>query len=424
MRKIVHTGKNAQKRRDTWSQTWMSYLANKYSLEDIRKKTFGEIDSEKELKNYLGKQVNPILGFQNGEFFFDEKGLHKALQAIKADLSQFRMEVQEYEKTEVTDRYPFSGREYDRRGHDILLFYARRKDVQTQTCILTYQNICMEIRRWNIKGSRFGTYEMMPIRQIPCTKWVLTEAEFNWLDIPNLLIDLAMEYELCKEEFTYHSKQLRISLMETSILDEDHIPFATIDEATIGNLIKECETKQLDKELTFKVIVQPWMDSIRDYLLKITNKYNDRFYVCNLRVKPREGGRLVHVYDPQSNVKGNVTYVSKAPIELFIELCKEKQVEVECKYSETINLSNPSRMNTHAWFKVKETELEMEETLFHYTPQKDMLVLFPNSKDRRFQIEINGSIGFHALVGYLKLMPELCQQMDDLQKKIDRFLNF
>ena len=78
MRKIVHTEKNAQKRRDSWSQSWMYYLANKYSLDVIRKKTFGEIDSEKELKEYLGKRVNPVLGFQGGKFYFDEQGLRHA----------------------------------------------------------------------------------------------------------------------------------------------------------------------------------------------------------------------------------------------------------------------------------------------------------------------------------------------------------
>ena len=422
MRKIVHTEKNAQKRRDSWSQSWMYYLANKYSLDVIRKKTFGEIDSEKELKEYLGKRVNPVLGFQGGKFYFDEQGLRHALQAIKGNLSQFNMDVQEYVSTEVSDIS--HNLEYGDRGNVLLRFYYKRKDVQTQTCVITYRNMNMEIRRWIIKGSCFGLYDVKPILQIPSKRWVLTEAEFQWLDVANLLKDLALEYELCQEEFIYHSKQLRINSLEVSVMDEEHIPFATIEETVIENQIKECKTKQLDQEQTFKVIVQPWMDSIRDYLLKITNKYNDRFYVCNLRVKPREGGRLVHVYDPQSNVKGNVTYVSKAPIELFIELCKEKQVEVECKYSETKNLSDPTRKNTHAWFKVKKTEVEVEETLFHFTPQKDILVLFPNSRDCRFQVEINGSIGFHALVGFLKLMPELCQQMDDLQKKIDRFLNF
>ena len=416
MRKIAHTEKNAQKRRDSWPQTWSYYQVNRYGLKTIQKLTFGEIDSEKELKDYLGKRVNPVFGFQDGEFFFDEKGLREALQAIKADPSQFRMEVQEYVNTEFSDTS--SDFDYGRRSKEILLFYRKREDVQTQTCILTYQNICMEIRRWNIKGSRVGTYEMMPIRQIPCTKWVLTEAEFNWLDIPNLLKDLAMEYELCQEEFTYHSKQLRINSMEVSVMDEEHISFVTIDEAAIEKQIKECETKQLDKEQTFKVIVQPWMDSIRDYLLKMTNKYNDQFYVCNLHIEPKSG--FVRLYGRQAKV----TFVEKAPIELFIEQCKEKQVEVEYKFSKTNNLSDPARMNTHAWFKVKETEVEVEETLYNSTPQKDMLVLFPNSKDRRFQVEINGQIGFHALVSFLKLMPELCQQMDDLQKKTDCFLNF
>lgn len=417
MRKLARTERTAKNRRDSWPQTWMYYLAGKYSLKHIREKTFGKIDSEKELKDYLGKQVNPILGFQNGEFFFDEKGLRKALQAIKADLSRFSMEVQEYEKTEVTDRYPFSGWEYSRRGHDMLLFYARRKDVQTQTCILTYQNTKMEIRRWNIKGSRFGTYEVLPIQQIPCTKWILTEAEFDWLDIPYLLKDLAMEYELCQEEFTYHSKQMRINSMEVSVMDEEQIPFATIDEGVLKDLITECETKKLDKEQTFKVIAQPWMDSIRDYLLKMTNKYNDQFFVCDLRIKPTGG--FVEVYGRQAQV----TLSHNPPQKSYIKLCTEKQVEEEFSVSDPVCLESPACQKTHAWFKVKEAELEIDETLFRTAPQKDILILFPNSKDHRFQIEINGQIGIHALVSYLKLMPELCQQMDELQKMIDRFLN-
>ena len=65
----------------------------------------------------------------------------------------------------------------------------------------------------------------------------------------------------------------------------------------------------------------------------------------------------------------------------------------------------------------------MDETLFHIDQQKDVLVIFPHPKDHRFQLEINGQIGIRALVGYLKMMPGLCRQMDELQKKIDRFLN-
>jgi hypothetical protein len=226
-----------------------------------------------------------------------------------------------------------------------------------------------------------------------------------------------MEYELCQEEFTYHSKQLRINSMEVSVMDEEHIPFVTIDEATIENLIKECAAKQLDKEQTFKVIVQPWMDSIRDYLLKMTNKYNDQFFVCDLRIKPTGG--LVEVYGRRALV----ALSSNPPQESYIKLCTEKQVEEEFSVSDPVCLESPACQKTHAWFKVKEAELEIDETLFRTAPQKDILILFPNSKDHRSQIEINGQIGIHALVSYLKLMPELCQQMDDLQKMIDRFLN-
>ena len=416
MRKIARTERTAQKRRDSWPQTWSYYQVNRYGLKIIQQLTFGKIDSEKELKDYLGKQLNPILGFRDGEFFFDEQGLRHALQAIKADLSQFGMEVQEYVSTEVTDiSY---NPEYGDRGNVLLRFYYKRKDVRTQTCFITYRNMNMEIRRWIIKGSCFGLYDVKPILQIPCKRWVLTEAEFQWLDVANLLKDLALEHELCQEEFIYHSKQLRINSMEVSVMDEEHIPFVTIDEATIENLIKECAAKQLDKEQTFKVIVQPWMDSIRDYLLKMTNKYKNQFFVCDLPIKPTGG--LVEVYGRRALV----ALSSKPPQESYIKLCKEKQVEGDFSVSDPVCLESPPRQKTHAWFKVKEAELEIDETLFRTAPQKDKLILFPNSKDHRFQIEINGQIGIHALVSFLKLMPELCQQMNDLQKKIDCFLNF
>ena len=132
MRKIARTERTAQKRRDSWPQTWSYYQVNRYGLKIIQQLTFGKIDSEKELKDYLGKQLNPILGFRDGEFFFDEQGLRHALQAIKADLSQFGMEVQEYVSTEVTDiSY---NPEYGDRGNVLLRFYYKRKDVRTQTC--------------------------------------------------------------------------------------------------------------------------------------------------------------------------------------------------------------------------------------------------------------------------------------------------
>lgn len=418
MRKIVHTEKDALKRRDFWPRTWMYYQANNSSLEDIQKKTFGRIESEKDLKNYLGKRLNPIFGFRQGNFFFDEEGLRNALQAIKADLSQFRMEVKECEKTEVTDRYPFSSVEYGRRGHDILLFYARRKDVQPQTCILAYRNINMEIRRWSIKGSRYGTYEVTPIQQIPSTKWVMTEAEFDWLDIPNLLKDLAFEYDLCQEEFTYYAKQMRLNSMEVSVMDEEQISFAAIDETAMERIIKESESKGLDKEQTFQVLVEPWMKAIHDYLVQMTGKYKDSVYMCNLRIEPEENRRLARLYDHDAKVKDKVTF-GIPPLIPFKMLCEEKQVEVNYMFSETHQLSAPVRRQTVACFGVEGSEIIIEETLYHYDRIKDRLIIFPNDKDRRFQLQISGSIGLHALVGYLKQMPALCQQMDKFAETLN-----
>ena len=69
--------------------------------------------------------------------------------------------------------------------------------------------------------------------------------------------------------------------------------------------------------------------------------------------------------------------------------------------------------------EVADAEMEIDERIYSDS-KHDLLVIYPNAKDHRFQLEIKGSIGIHALVGYLKLMPELCRQM----KKFADSLNF
>ena len=249
---------------------------------------------------------------------------------------------------------------------------------------------------------------------MPCERLRLKEDEFYLLDLPTLLMDLALEFELREEEIIYHIKQMRILTMGTSVLDEDHIPLVTIDNTTIENIIKESEGKGLDKEQTFKAIVQPWMESIHDYLVKMTNKYKDAFYICDLRVQPRENRRWEIVYGRNAKVT-----FGTPPQVPFIKLCKEKQIEADFTISELKYLKEPTGRQTVACFKAEDSEMIIDETLYDNATQKDRLIIFPNAKDRRFQLQIHGSIGIHALVGYLKQMPELCRKMDKFAESLN-----
>ena len=353
MKKILaHSEKDAQKRRAAFEERFAVFNGHHFSLEGIKQKVNPDLEI-KYLNYYLGEsnkfsgKPNPIVCLTDGKFSFSEQGIRKALKEMGADLSLFKMDVQE------------TAREADDCWH--LFAYKKRKNVYTQVCTLTYKSIEMEITRWYVKDSPFGVFEIMPAKQMMCyvpehcnrnnRLFILRDDEFYLLDLPTLLLDLALEYQLREEEITYHTKQLRITTMQTSVLDEDHITLAAIDEATKERIIKESERKGLDKEQTFKVLVQPW--------------------------------------------------------------------EVNFIFSETHHLTDPVGRQTVASFSVEGSEIIIDEALYDHARSKDRLIIFPNVKDRRFQLQISGSIGLHALVGYLKQMPALCQQMNKFAESLN-----
>ena len=395
---------------EEWSAV---FNGHHFSLEGIKQKVNPDLEI-KYLNYYLGEsnkfsgKPNPIVCLTDGKFSFSEQGIRKALKEMGADLSLFKMDVQE------------TAREADDCWH--LFAYKKLKNVYTQVCTLTYKSIEMEITRWYVKDSRFGVFEIMPAKQMMCyvpqdrnnRLFILHDDEFYLLDLPTLLLDLALEYQLREEEITYHTKQLCITTMQTSVLDEDHITLAAIDEATKERIIKESERKGLDKEQTFKVLVQPWMKAIHDYLVQMTGKYKDSVYMCNLRIEPKENEKVTYIYGRRAKVTFGVP--PQIPFKMLFD---EKQVEVNFRFSETHHLTDPVGRQTVASFSVEGSEIIIDEVLYDHARSKDRLIIFPNVKDRRFQLQISGSIGLHALVGYLKQMPALCQQMNKFAESLN-----
>ena len=416
MKKILaHSEKDAQKRRAAFEERFAVFNGHHNSLEGIKQKVNPDLDL-KYLNYYLGEsnkfcgKPNPIVCLTDGKFSFSEQGIRNALKKMGADLSLFKMNVQETER--------------DADDCTLLVAYKKRKNVHAQVCTLTYKSIEMEITRWHVKDSHFGVFEIMPAKQMMCyvpkycnrnnRLFILRDDEFYLLDLPTLLMDLALEYQLREEEITYHTKQLRITTMQTSVLNEDHITLAAIDEATKERIIKESERKGLDKEQIFKVLVQPWMKAIHDYLVQMTGKYKDTIYMCNLSIVPEENGGMVSLYGRNAKITFGIP-----PQIPFKTLCEEKQVEVNYLFSETHRLTDPTGRQTVASFSVEGSEIIIDEALYDHVRSKDRLIIFPNAKDRRFQLQISGSIGLHALVGYLKQMPALCQQMNKFAESLN-----
>ena len=412
---LAHSEQDVQKRRAAFEERFAVFNGYHFSLEGIKQKVNPDLEI-KYLNYYLGEsnkfsgKPNPILCLTDGQFSFSEQGLRNALKKMGADLSLFKMDVKEM------------AREAD--DCTLLVAYKKRKNVYAQVCTLTYKSIEMEITRWHVKDSPFGVFEIMPAKQMMCyvpkycnrnnRLFILRDDEFYLLDLPTLVLDLALEYQLREEEITYHTKQLRITTMQTSVLDEDHITLDAIDEATMERIIKESESKGLDKEQTFKVLVEPWMKAIHDYLVQMTGKYKDSVYMCNLRIEPKENENVAYLYGRSAKVTWGIP-----PLIPFKKLCEEKQVEVNYLFSETHHLSAPTSRQTIASFSVEGSEIIIDEALYDNVRSKDRLIIFPNAKDRRFQLQISGSIGLHALVDYLKQMPALCQQMNKFAESLN-----
>ena len=435
---LAHNECDAQKRRDEFEEHYKTYSGHGYDLDKIKKTVNKELDL-KFLRYYHGESAkfknepNPIVSFSDGKLQFTEQGLRTELKKKGADPELLKMDIAEM---------PFDDDVYN------ASLYFKRKDVMKQVCTITYDCIQMEIKRTYIKGSPFSHYTIIPAKEIP---WYttsgnyhihtleLTEQEFYFLDLATLLMDLALEYRLRQEEIAYHAKQMRILTMETTVLDEENIPLEPIDDTTIESSIAECSSKGLGWDNTFKAIVQPWMDTIRDYLMLMTNKYGDRFELSYFDIDPRDSefGQLY-------NTKVNYWW----PERTVAEHCEGKQVvgefvhyNISNLYAEeyTIKRTKEWRNNDYIYeaaenydkkrsgnryianLKVEESEMVMVQFIYS-SSIFDTLAIFPNVNDCRFRLDINGRIGIHALVGYLRLMPALCKKMDELAARIDKML--
>ena len=408
---LAHNECDAQKRRDEFEEHYKTYSGHGYDLDKIKKTVNKELNP-KFLRYYHGESAkfsnehNPIFSFCDGRMQFTEQGLRDTLKKKGGNSELLKMEIAEI---------PSETAEYN------TSLYFKRKDVMTQICTITYDCIQMEIKRTYIKGSPFSHYTIIPAKEM----WVncnvifesdlfnLTEQEFYFLDLATLLMDLALEYRLRQEEIAYHAKQMRILTMDTAVLDEEQIPLDPIDDATIESIIAECGNKGIDSGNTFKAIVQPWMDAISNYFILMSNKYDDRFSIKNFEIE--RISEFVPLYN--TRVRGFWWYKNTVT-----EICEGKEVVGEIVITASKFLSNPSREQKIACFRVGDAEMIMDEMIYSSFDLKNTLAIFPNARDRRFRLDINGSIGIHALVGYLKLMPVLCKKMDELAARIDKML--
>ena len=96
---------------------------------------------------------------------------------------------------------------------------------------------------------------------------------------------------------------------------------------------------------------------------------------------------------------------------MFKDFCKEIGVNIQFRIGEGIHLTEPTGERRKTFFMVEGYVLYIEE-FRHFTETKNKCIIYPYHQHPEFLFKLNGSLGLHALVGYLKQMPDLCRQMD------------
>ena len=326
MAKIAHTQNDVKKRRATFEERWKAFQGNVYNEEQIREAVFAPIKLVS-LNTYFCKERNPLFGFDNGVFSYTEEPFRQALSKAKADLSLFKM--------------------------------SERKDMNSYGCFLTYQDVEMHIWRWTVEGSPFGSYTVIPARQLPVeTIWKIEETRFFWLNLPRLLMDMALEYCIRNEEFKYHLRHLKVFNMNTKVFDESNITLSDDPDE--------------------------WMPTIENYFQMMKSRYNDGIRFSDLCKEHEE---------------------KQNPF-------KEMDVNVECKIGDAVGLSNPSGERREAFFMVEGYVMYVEEFYYYSYSITNKYFIYPNYQHLEYSFTLNGSMGLHALVGFLKLLPAICRHIE------------
>jgi hypothetical protein len=139
-------------------------------------------------------------------------------------------------------------------------------------------------------------------------------------------------------------------------------------------------------------------------------RYNDTIILRDLdkSIDAQEKERKIHEL---SILRNPANYDLRTQRESFIEYCKELHVNVEFKIERCTQLSEPSGWRTIGFFMVDGYVLYIEE--FCYSNEMlNKCIIFPYYQRPENIFKLNGQIGLHALLGYLKQMPNLCRQID------------
>jgi hypothetical protein len=87
------------------------------------------------------------------------------------------------------------------------------------------------------------------------------------------------------------------------------------------------------------------------------------------------------------------------------------EVNVEFKIGDVVRLTYPSGERREAFFMVEGYVMYVEE--FDYYNSTNKYFIYPNRQYPEYSFTLNGIMGLHALVGFLKQLPVICRHIEN-----------
>ena len=386
----------AAKRRKSWVSKDKRFADQHTQLEDIRKEVYLPLDyavgfdfEDYKLAHFIKR--NPLVEWQELNLWFVEDGLRAALEAKRADMSSFRMEMSRQtikgleapqpENTWEAYRFmkPNKVYDYDKMYRSWLQrMYEICTDVETVH--LSYRQITMTIKRYSTEGMPFGYYELNPCEQLTKSAMLLQETDFYTLNVATLLMEAAAEWELRQEEFNYYAKKLKIRTMEAAI--SDSIEFELWDDKKLQKKIQEYIEKDYQLDKILEQVLRPWKSAIKKYIDAATER--------TLKEQVQTFEHFNHYNKDIFWDKELVPYLNSLGLQ-----------DMETKASE-------DKMNI---------AIKTEDFQCSVISAYNGIYLYPNSHYERCQIEILQKTPLSAIGEYLKMMPRLSQKMEEKMVK-------
>ncbi len=378
------------KRKKSWAGKAKRFAQKHMQLEEIRSESVYEKKRKDEVRSLLDEHrtvQNPIARWDsNMHFSFSEQGLSEAMQAEGADVSSLAMTIN---KKNIVGQQP-----HEIAYGDMLDVAGNRRDLyekftDLETCTINYREVTMVIYRYTYLQQPFAMYELVPCKQLSISDLRLEETGFSTLNIATLLMEMAAEWELRKEEFNYYAKKLKLRTMEAVLVDS--IEFELWNEKKLQKKISEYITKDYNLDKIVEQVFRPWKSAVK------------KFIDAALERSLRDQTETLEKFS-------------------FRHSCSDRFVE-EClrPYLESVGLQEvalvvPGKDHPDVILKYQGCQLRLSS--YYWSLYKNDIFFYPNSYYDGCLLDLAKNTPLSTIGDYLKLMPTANQKMDETILKV------